>query len=126
MAQPAAVQWNGKLRYSGSGGYRGAEADPRSWLYCRGAGNLVDSWRQQSGTPAYCSDLATDGFGAALAHADPTQIAAYRMKADEVTARYFARAKSQAGSPWTPSAQERIYAEGYFRPVGVALSSHAA
>ncbi len=35
------------------------------------AGTLADSWRQQPGTPAYCTDLAGPALGAALAAAVP-------------------------------------------------------
>jgi len=58
------------------------------------AGSLADSWRQQPGTPAYCRDLDSDALKAALAQADAGRIAAYRLKADEEAAPYFAAAKS--------------------------------
>ncbi|MCK9903581.1 NAD(P)-binding domain-containing protein [Frankia sp. Cpl3] len=34
------------------------------------AGSLADSWRQQPGAPAYCTDLTRDAMGAALAAAE--------------------------------------------------------
>ena len=34
------------------------------------AGSLSESWRQQPGTPAYCTDLTADRLRAALARAD--------------------------------------------------------
>ncbi|MEE6295238.1 NADPH-dependent F420 reductase [Georgenia wangjunii] len=34
------------------------------------AGTLTDSWRQQPGTPAYCTDLTADPLSSALAKAD--------------------------------------------------------
>ena len=34
------------------------------------AGTLAQSWRQQPGTPAYCTDLEADTLGPALAKAD--------------------------------------------------------
>ncbi|WP_407572618.1 NADPH-dependent F420 reductase [Deinococcus altitudinis] len=34
------------------------------------AGTLAESWRQQPGTPAYCTELTRDELGAALAAAD--------------------------------------------------------
>jgi hypothetical protein len=37
------------------------------------AGTLADSWRQQPGTPAYCTDLAADDLRRALAAADKTR-----------------------------------------------------
>jgi predicted dinucleotide-binding enzyme len=54
------------------------------------AGPLADSWRQQPGTPAYCRDLDTAGLKAALAQADPGEIARYRAAADEAARPYFA------------------------------------
>ena len=54
-----------------------------------GAGTLADSWRQQPGTPAYCGDLDKEGLKAALAQADPGQIARCRAEADEAALSYF-------------------------------------
>jgi 8-hydroxy-5-deazaflavin:NADPH oxidoreductase len=34
------------------------------------AGSLEESWRQQPGTPVYCTDLSSDGVRRALARAD--------------------------------------------------------
>ena len=34
------------------------------------AGTLADSWRQQPGSPVYCTDLTHDGIGPALAAAE--------------------------------------------------------
>ncbi|MFD7276296.1 hypothetical protein ACFV80_04400 [Streptomyces sp. NPDC059862] len=34
------------------------------------AGSLADSWRQQPGTPAYCTELSLEDLGPALAAAD--------------------------------------------------------
>ena len=44
------------------------------------AGDLDDSWRQQPGTPAYCRDLGAAALRRALAEADPSRIAAYRVE----------------------------------------------
>jgi 8-hydroxy-5-deazaflavin:NADPH oxidoreductase len=52
-------------------------------------GPLADSWRQQPGTPAYCRDLDAEGLAAALAQADPRQVARYRAEADEAARAYF-------------------------------------
>jgi predicted dinucleotide-binding enzyme len=57
------------------------------------AGALADSWRQQPGAPAYCRDLDRTGLEAALAHADPAQIAVYRAQADEAARPYFSSPK---------------------------------
>ncbi len=37
------------------------------------AGTLTESWRQQPGTPCYCTDLTSDEMPAALAAADPAR-----------------------------------------------------
>ena len=58
------------------------------------AGSLVDSWRQQPGTFAYCRDLDATALAAALAQADEDQIAGYRKKADEEVAPYSSSAKT--------------------------------
>jgi predicted dinucleotide-binding enzyme len=39
------------------------------------AGTLAESWRQQPGTPAYCTDLEADALGPALAKADKARAA---------------------------------------------------
>jgi predicted dinucleotide-binding enzyme len=44
------------------------------------AGDLADSWRQQTGTPAYCRDLEAAPLRRALAEADRTRIAEYRAE----------------------------------------------
>ena len=43
-------------------------------------GGLDDSWRQQTGTPAYCRDLEAAAIRRALAEADPSRIAQYRAE----------------------------------------------
>lgn len=42
------------------------------------AGDLEESWRQQTGTPAYCKDLDAAAMGRALAQADRSRLAEYR------------------------------------------------
>jgi len=44
------------------------------------AGDLDDSWRQQTGTPAYCRDLEAAALRRALAEADRSRIAEYRAE----------------------------------------------
>jgi predicted dinucleotide-binding enzyme len=44
------------------------------------AGALSDSWRQQTGAPAYCRDLEAEALRRALAEADRSLIAEYRTK----------------------------------------------
>jgi 8-hydroxy-5-deazaflavin:NADPH oxidoreductase len=43
-------------------------------------GGLDDSWRQQTGTPAYCQDLGAAALRRALAEADGSKIAEYRAR----------------------------------------------
>jgi hypothetical protein len=38
------------------------------------AGALADSWRQQPGAPAYCTDLSREEMGAALAAAEKARL----------------------------------------------------
>ncbi|MES2826411.1 MAG: NAD(P)-binding domain-containing protein [Pseudomonadota bacterium] len=42
------------------------------------AGSLENSWRQQTGTPSYCTDLDAESLKRALASADRSLIAQYR------------------------------------------------
>lgn len=42
------------------------------------AGDLAQSWRQEPGTPAYCTDLSLDGLRVALARADRSRKAERR------------------------------------------------
>jgi predicted dinucleotide-binding enzyme len=42
-------------------------------------GDLANSWRQQPGAPAYCRDLDAAALRRALADADPSRIADYRV-----------------------------------------------
>jgi predicted dinucleotide-binding enzyme len=44
------------------------------------SGVLDDSWRQQTGTPAYCRDLEATALRRALAEAERTRIAEYRAE----------------------------------------------
>jgi hypothetical protein len=44
------------------------------------AGELDDSWRQQTGTPAYCRDLDAAALRRALAEADRSRISEYRAE----------------------------------------------
>lgn len=44
------------------------------------AGDLNNSWRQQTGTPAYCRDLEAGALRNALAEADRSRLAEYRAE----------------------------------------------
>jgi 8-hydroxy-5-deazaflavin:NADPH oxidoreductase len=50
-------------------------------------GALADSWRQGTGTPAYCKDLDAAGLQRALAAADHRRIAEYRAEREAEIAR---------------------------------------
>ena len=53
-------------------------------------GELDDSWRQQTGTPAYCRDLEAAALRRALAEADRGRIAEYRAEEEARIRRYIA------------------------------------
>jgi hypothetical protein len=55
------------------------------------AGSLVESWRQQPGTPAYAQDFEAAPLKAALASADRSRIGDYRNAANEAVRAYFQR-----------------------------------
>jgi predicted dinucleotide-binding enzyme len=63
------------------------------------AGDLDDSWRQQTGTPAYCKDLEAAALRRALAEADRSRVAEYRAGEE---ARI--RGHSATGRPSPPAA----------------------
>ncbi|MBB3224027.1 NADPH-dependent F420 reductase [Pseudoduganella umbonata] len=42
------------------------------------AGTLAESWRQQPGTPAYCTELPADALASAIAEADKERAPSYR------------------------------------------------
>ena len=53
-------------------------------------GVLDDSWRQQTGTPAYCRDLEAAALRRALAEADRSRIAEYRAEREADIRRHIA------------------------------------
>jgi len=53
-------------------------------------GGLDNSWRQQTGTPAYCQDLGAAALQRALAEADRNRIAEYRAEREAELRRYIA------------------------------------
>ena len=53
-------------------------------------GDLDDSWRQQTGTPAYCQDLDAAALRRALAEADRSRIAEYRAEEEARIRRHIA------------------------------------
>jgi predicted dinucleotide-binding enzyme len=44
------------------------------------AGSLAESWRQQPGTPAYCTELTSDELASSLATADKARAPTYRHR----------------------------------------------
>ena len=54
------------------------------------AGDLDNSWRQQTGTPAYCQDLEAAPLRRALAEADRSRIAEYRAEQEARIRRHIA------------------------------------
>jgi predicted dinucleotide-binding enzyme len=53
-------------------------------------GDLDNSWRQQTGTPAYCRDLGAVALQRALAEADRSRIAEYRAEREACIRRLIA------------------------------------
>jgi 8-hydroxy-5-deazaflavin:NADPH oxidoreductase len=58
-------------------------------------GDLTNSWRQQTGTPAYCRDLEAGALRRALAEADRSRIAEYRAKEEARIQRHLATQTAQ-------------------------------
>jgi predicted dinucleotide-binding enzyme len=54
------------------------------------AGGLDNSWRQQTGAPAYCRDLEADALRRALAEADRSRITEYRAEREALLGRQIA------------------------------------
>jgi hypothetical protein len=59
------------------------------------SGALDDSWRQQTGTPAYCRDLDATALRRALAEADRSRIAEYRADREAEIRRQMAAQTSR-------------------------------
>jgi predicted dinucleotide-binding enzyme len=53
-------------------------------------GDLDNSWRQQTGAPAYCQDLEVAALQRALAEADRSQVAKYRAEQEARIRRHMA------------------------------------
>jgi predicted dinucleotide-binding enzyme len=58
-------------------------------------GDLVDSWRQQTGTPAYCKDLEAAALRQALAEAVHERVAEYRAAEEARIRKYLAAQNGQ-------------------------------
>jgi predicted dinucleotide-binding enzyme len=61
------------------------------------AGDLDNSWRQQTGTPAYCSDLEGAALQRAFAEAERSRIGEYRAE-EETRIRRLIEAEAASGS----------------------------
>jgi hypothetical protein len=59
------------------------------------AGDLDNSWRQQTGPPAYCQDLEVAPLRRALAEADRSWIAEYRVEQEARIRRLMATKSSR-------------------------------
>jgi predicted dinucleotide-binding enzyme len=62
-------------------------------------GGLDDSWRQQPGTPAYLRDLGAAALHHALAEADRSRIAAYRVQEEARISRSIAAETASGSAP---------------------------
>jgi 8-hydroxy-5-deazaflavin:NADPH oxidoreductase len=54
------------------------------------SGDLDNSWRQQTGAPAYCRDLDASALRSALSEADRRRIADYRVEREAFIRRAIA------------------------------------
>jgi predicted dinucleotide-binding enzyme len=73
------------------------------------AGPLAESWRQQPGTPAYCTDLTRDELRAALAAAVPGRAPRRRDLAMEVIAELRADTAVNRGADFLVRVNRLIY-----------------
>jgi 8-hydroxy-5-deazaflavin:NADPH oxidoreductase len=73
------------------------------------AGVLADSWRQQPGTPAYCTDLSHDQLRAALASAVPGRAPKRRDLAMAVIAELMADTTADRGPEFLVQINRLIY-----------------
>ncbi len=64
-------------------------------------GILDDSWRQQTGTPAYCRDLEAAALRRALAEADQGRVAEYRAEEEARISRSLQQAGKEESSSMT-------------------------
>jgi predicted dinucleotide-binding enzyme len=62
-------------------------------------GELAQSWRQGTGTPAYCRDLDAVALRSALAEADPNRVAEYRAEEEARIRSAFTAQTSALSSP---------------------------
>lgn len=62
------------------------------------AGDLSESWRQQTGAPAYCRDLDAPALRRALAEADRSRVAEYRAEREDFLRRAMAATPSRLTS----------------------------
>ena len=85
------------------------------------AGGLNESWRQQTGAPAYCRDLDAAALRRALAEAEHSRIADYRAREEaRIRQSMSAQAPQQSGSSLADSPSVRYQSPRTSRPFGGA------
>lgn len=72
------------------------------------AGSIVDSWRQQPGSPPYCTDLTVEEIGAALAKSDKQQTVTNRDLSNEKIA--------ELGKEYMDIVVSAIYPDNFYDP----------
>lgn len=73
------------------------------------AGSLADSWRQQPGTPCYCTDLTSDEMPDALATADAERAPKRRDLAVAVIMERVGDPKTNPGPEWGVRLSRALY-----------------
>jgi hypothetical protein len=72
-------------------------------------GNLADSWRQQPGAPAYCTDLTRDEIGAALASAEKARLPKRRDLAAAAMAERMEGTATEVSPEYLPRLNRALY-----------------
>ncbi|CAO5183565.1 8-hydroxy-5-deazaflavin:NADPH oxidoreductase [Frankia sp. AiPs1] len=73
------------------------------------AGSLADSWRQQPGAPAYCTDLTRDAMGAALAAAEKARLPKRRDLAAAAMAERMGDGTTNLDTDYLPRLNRALY-----------------
>lgn len=73
------------------------------------AGNLADSWRQQPGSPVYCTDLSRDEIPAALAAAEKDRLPKRRDLAVAVITERLGDGTTSPDADYLPRLNRAIY-----------------
>ncbi|MCK9905861.1 NADP oxidoreductase, partial [Frankia sp. Cpl3] len=72
-------------------------------------GSLADSWRQQPGAPAYCTDLTRDAMEAALAAAEKARLPKRRDLAAAAMAERMGDGTTNLDTDYLPRLNRAIY-----------------